>query len=259
MSLATVDAPGGAERVRATEGPSIGRLAAIELRKIRDTRAGKWLLALTGVFTVGFVLIVLLTGDSGDRSLADLISASMLPVSFLPPVLAILAMTSEWAQRTGLVSFALVPRRGRLIAAKLIATTALALAAVALAVFVSAIGAAISGGGAGSSSALDAIGYAIVFQVLFVSMGAAFGLAFMSTPVAVVMFFLLPSVLSALGGLIEWLREPLEWVDPNVAWLALTEPPAAAGDWPRVATAALLMIGLPLCAGLIRLRRAEIK
>ncbi|UJA19108.1 ABC transporter permease subunit [Thermoleophilia bacterium SCSIO 60948] len=255
-ATATIDRP--ADRIRNEESPGVGKLAAIELRKIRDTRAGKWLLGLTALLTVGFVLIVLLTGDASERGFGELIALSMMPVSFLPPILAILAITSEWSQRSGLTTFALVPRRGRVIAAKLIATTTLALAVVALAVVACAVGAAISGG-EGSVSALEAIGYGIVFQVLFVTMGAAFGLAFMSSPVAIVLFFLLPSILSALGGLIDWLREPLQWVDPNSAWLVLTEPPAGGEDLAQVAVAAAVMIGLPLVAGLVRLRRTEIK
>ena len=38
------------------------------------------------------------------------------------PLIAILAVTSEWSQRTGLTTFTLVPHRGRIIAAKAISS-----------------------------------------------------------------------------------------------------------------------------------------
>jgi len=37
-------------------------------------------------------------------------------------MIAILAVTSEWSQRSGLTTFTLVPSRGRVIGAKAIAT-----------------------------------------------------------------------------------------------------------------------------------------
>jgi hypothetical protein len=47
-------------------------------------------------------------------------------------VLAILSVTSEWSQRTALVTFSLVPDRRRVLAAKLVAVVVLAVAVMAL-------------------------------------------------------------------------------------------------------------------------------
>ena len=44
-------------------------------------------------------------------------------MSLILPVLGILLVTSEWSQRTGLTTFALVPQRERVIVAKLIGAT----------------------------------------------------------------------------------------------------------------------------------------
>jgi len=41
---------------------------------------------------------------------------SVLPQSWLLPVLGIMAVTSEWTQRTGLVTHTLEPRRSRILA-----------------------------------------------------------------------------------------------------------------------------------------------
>ena len=47
------------------------------------------------------------------------------------PIIAVLSVTSEWSQRTGLATFTLVPHRGRVLLAKAIAAVLVALAATA--------------------------------------------------------------------------------------------------------------------------------
>ena len=55
-----------------------------------------------------------------------------IPVSLLVPVLAISSITSEWSQRTGLVSFTLEPHRMRVVWAKYATVLILALATLAV-------------------------------------------------------------------------------------------------------------------------------
>ena len=47
------------------------------------------------------------------------------PMTLLLPVMAILSVTSEWSQRSGLTTFTLVPHRGRVIWAKMVVSMAL--------------------------------------------------------------------------------------------------------------------------------------
>ena len=42
-------------------------------------------------------------------------------MTIILPMIAILSVTSEWSQRSGLTTFTLVPHRGRVILAKAIA------------------------------------------------------------------------------------------------------------------------------------------
>ena len=56
------------------------------------------------------------------------------------PLIAILAVTSEWSQRTGLTTFTLIPHRGRIITAKAISSVVIAIAAMALTFAVGALG-----------------------------------------------------------------------------------------------------------------------
>ena len=61
------------------------------------------------------------------------------PQGFLLPVLGILLVTSEWTQRTALVSFTLMPVRGRVLVAKVLAALIAGLAAIVLAMAVAAL------------------------------------------------------------------------------------------------------------------------
>ena len=73
-------------------------------------------------------------------------------MAVLLPVLGILSITSEWSQRTALTTYALVPRRERVVAAKLIAVVLAALASVLASLAVAAVGTLVASatGGAGT-------------------------------------------------------------------------------------------------------------
>jgi ABC-2 type transport system permease protein len=99
--------------------PGLARLTAVELRKMTDTRAGFWLQLAVGLLTVAVVAADCLWGRAQDHTLREMLAVAVAPASVLLPVVGILLVTSEWSQRTGMVTFALVPRRGRVMAAKL--------------------------------------------------------------------------------------------------------------------------------------------
>lgn len=241
--------------------PGLGRLTLVELRKLVDTRAGLWLTAITVLSAVVVCTVQLIWGLPEDRSLAGLVSSSVQIVSVLLPVLGILSVTSEWSQRTTLTTFALVPRRVRVIGAKVFAGTVAAVLAV-----VACLGVAAAAAGIASLSGVDIawtlrpslVGYAAVVQVVSVLMGVAFGALLLNSPLAIVLYFLLPTVWSILGGTIAALRRVADWLDTAVTLTALFGPQVAAGDWARVGTSVALWVGLPLALGLARITRSEL-
>ena len=91
--------------------PGYGRLVAIELRKMVDTRAGFWLSAGVVAATAVVVLISMLTGPAGVHDLARTLKFALQPSAFLLPVTGILLVTGEFSQRTAMTTFALVPSR----------------------------------------------------------------------------------------------------------------------------------------------------
>jgi ABC-2 type transport system permease protein len=117
--------------------PSLARLVAIELRKTVDTRAGFWLFAASALLAIVVVGLTLAFGHATDLMFGVFFARTVGTVGVLLPVVGILAITSEWSQRTAVTTFALVPRRERVIAAKLLAGLVVALASVAVCLAIS--------------------------------------------------------------------------------------------------------------------------
>ena len=94
----------------ADQRPGLGRLTLVELRKMTDTRAGFWLLLTTALLTVAVVVIAGLAMEEQDRIAEELRrDRDACRCSLLGPIVGILLVTSEWSQRTALITFALVP------------------------------------------------------------------------------------------------------------------------------------------------------
>jgi ABC-type transport system involved in multi-copper enzyme maturation permease subunit len=237
--------------------PSLPRLSAVELRKMADTRAGFWLLLVVGLVAAGIVTITAIWGGSQDQNFAEMFRGALWVVSVLLPVLGILAVTSEWSQRTALTTFSLVPGRQRVIVAKMVAGIGLALAAVALCLLTAAIGNLFVGGS--WSLELSQLVNGALFEVLGMLGGIAFGLAFLSSPLAIVLYFVLPTVWAILGESIHALNKPAEWLDTSSSMQPLVDNTMAGGDWARLATSVALWVGVALVIGLLRLRRSELK
>jgi undecaprenyl pyrophosphate phosphatase UppP len=107
-------------------------LLRVELRKTVDTGSGRWLAAGIVVATIVVVVAVLLTDDAPSLTFLNLARIAAIPPSLVLPVLAILTATTEWTQRTALVTYTLEPHRRRVTLAKLVAVATIGLLAVAL-------------------------------------------------------------------------------------------------------------------------------
>lgn len=255
-------APAGAPVPHGRSGVPLGRLVHVELRKLVDTRAGRWLIAVMAGLAVAIVVVFLVWGSAKDASYAGLLGLAALPLTLFLPILGIMAATAEWSQRTGLITFALEPRRGRVVLAKTLASIALGVGVVllsALAVALARVIGSLVGGGSTdwSLSAAMAGGLALTL-VLYLVQGVGFGLLVMNTPLAIAATFVLPTVLMIVGGLTEATQRVVVWID-----LTLVTEPLMAGtmrgdDWAHLATSALVWVALPLGLGSWRVLRKEI-
>lgn len=169
-----------------------GRLVRLEVRKMVDTRAGRWLLIVMAAigFLVSAVLVV--WGEDVDQTFGSYLSFIALPLTVLLPIMGIMSATQEWSQRTGLATFTLVPRRGRIVAAKVGASVVLTLALVLAGALAASLATLVSGGDF-TLAGLSVIGV-VLSAVIFTLQGVAFGSAFLNTPAAIVAVLVLPTV-----------------------------------------------------------------
>jgi ABC-2 type transport system permease protein len=249
-------------RLPALAGPSLGRLTAVEVRKMADTRAGYWLLGAVGLLTAGLVAVVLIWGEPADITFANLFAASLLPVGVLLPVIGMLSVTSEWTQRTTLTTYALVPRRMRVAAAKVLAGVAVGVASIAVSLAFAAVGnvlgAAVADGDGSWRLTGVTLGSAALFQMINMLMGIAFGTLFMNSALSIVLYFALPMAWSTLGVMISALQKPAQWLDLGLTSGPLVEGGMTGTGWARLATSFGVWVLVPLVAGLVRLLRREV-
>ena len=246
----------------AAVGVPFRRLLAVEVRKLVDTRAGLWLLVVIGLITAAVIAIVLFTAAPDELTFSRLAFAAAVPQSLLLPVLGILTATSEWTQRTGLITFTLEPRRLRVGAAKLVASLLVALGAVGVALAVGAL-ANLAG-----ILWLDGVGTwrigpelllgGTLIQLLSVAQGVAFGAAIGNTAAAIVAIFVLPTAWMAASLFSPWVERISHWVDLNVTTGPLVSGGMTATDWGPLAVSVGVWVLLPLVIGGWRLQRREV-
>jgi ABC-2 type transport system permease protein len=258
MSTAILPAPAYADG--ADRRPGLARLTLVELRKMTDTRAGFWLLLTTALLTVAVVLIAGFALDDVDRDLRTFVGIASVPISLLGPVVGILLVTSEWSQRTSLITFTLVPHRARVLVAKLLAGTALALIAYQLCLATGLIATAVFGGDTGDTWSLSA---AIIFQnglsvVLSLIAGIAFGAVLLASAPAIVLFFVLPTAWGALGE-IKALQGVAGWLDQGRTMDEMGDHALSGNEWARVGTSVALWVLLPLLIGFWRVHRNDVR
>ena len=233
------------------------RLTAVEVRKLADTRAGMWLLILIGLGTAGTSAVLLGWAPDEELTFASFFAFGLVPSAALLPVLGILSMTGEWSQRTALTTFALVPARLRVMAAKVAAGTLVAIGATAATFLVAAAANLLAGGGAWRIP-VSLVWQAVLLEVLFVVMGMGFGALLLSSPLAIVAYFALPTVWSVLGGAIRALHDVARWLDLDVTTAPLSEPSMTPLQYGRLTVSALVWVLLPLAVGCWRVRRREV-
>ena len=239
--------------------PGLGRLVAVELRKMVNTRAGFWLQVAMVALTVVVVVVRLLVGDAADHTFQSVLNAGLQPTAVLLPVLGILLVTSEWSQRTGMITFALVPVRSRVLGAKLIASLLLAPAMLGAVVAVVAAGVLVSSPGVEGtwSDAAPLIGQSAVNLTAGMVVGVALGAILLTPAPAIVLVFALPVSWMAVLSLPVF-SGVAPWVDYARALGQMTVEVMSAAQWAHAGTSLAIWMVLPLLIGAWRITRREI-
>ena len=259
MSTTTLAAPIRVNTAGVHARPGLGRLVAVELRKMVDTRAGFWLQVAMVALTVVVVAVRLLVGDAADHTFQSVLNAGLQPSAVLLPVLGILLVTSEWSQRTGMITFALVPLRSRVLGAKLIASLLLAVAMLAMSVAIVAAGVFVSSPGVEAtwSDAVPLIGQSAVNVTAGMVVGVALGAILLAPTPAIVLVFALPMSWMAVLSLPVF-SGVAPWVDYARALGQMTEYVRSATQWAQAGTSLVIWMVLPLLIGARRITRREI-
>jgi ABC-2 type transport system permease protein len=238
--------------------PTLARLTRVELRKMVDTRSGFWLLLSVLALTVLVVVITVIAGHEDDWTFRNILGNALVPAGILLPVVGILLVTSEWSQRTALVSFALVPVRTRLIAAKMLAGVVLGMIALAFAAVIAALGTAVASPDIAHvwTFPVGLVGQDVLYAVSAMAIGVAFGAALQASAPAIVLYFALPTAIGALSsirsisGTVEWFGSgSLEWLTQNLL---------SGHEWTQVLVTLALWMALPLAIGTWRITRRDL-
>jgi ABC-2 type transport system permease protein len=230
MSASVAEAlrPGVPVRHRLT----LVRVTQVELRKMFNTRSGFWLIASIAISAVLAAGGVILWAADDQLTYSTFATAIRFPVVVILPLIAILSVTSEWSQRTGLTTFTLVPHRSRIIAAKAISSVSIAVAAMVLTFAVGAVG---------NLTSAAVTGTALVWDVTWTQC--------------------LYYVLGMIAESQQWFRDLQPWVDFQFAQTGLfVFDQALTGEqWANIAVSGLSGLLVPLAVGLAFVMRAEVK
>jgi ABC-type transport system involved in multi-copper enzyme maturation permease subunit len=245
----------------------LSRVVRVELRKMFDTRSGFWLIASIGI--TGLIATIATIAFAPDQSLTYYTFAKAVgfPITVILPMIALLSITSEWSQRSGLTTFTYVPSRGRVVLAKTLSSVAVAVASMLFAFVIGAVGNVVGSTIAGTPTVWDlSVGHAVTIvlgNLVSLSIGTMLGMLLLSSAGGLVMYFLLVLLVPNLSGLLaasqDWFHHLQPWVDLPFAQTFLFEGMHTGAEWAHVATAFTMWIVVPGIFGLRRVMRAEVK
>ena len=270
VTSAGAAAPTASLDLSSTRPTPFARLVSVELRKARDTRASFWLLATIGLVVLAACVIVTIVVVVQDEpvTLGDFAATAAYLTSFLLPVLGIMLVTSEWGQRTAMVTFTLEPRRTLVVLAKLVVGVLLTLitlaAALAIGVACTLVCELANPDLTSWELGADALAGFVVTQTLAMLGGFALATLLLNTPAAIVLYFVYKWVLPglfALGvALIGWFEDLAPWLDFQAAQGDIYEWNLyGTEEWAHLIVSGLIWLGLPLGLGMWRILRAEVK
>ena len=199
------------------------RRVTVELRKMFNTRSGFWMLISIGVLSVIATGAVIIFAPDSEITYQNFAAAIGFPMSVILPMIAILAVTSEWSQRRGLTTFTLVPSRERVIAAKAIATLLVGLGSVAVAFAVGALGnvagSALAGVDTVWNISMSMAPQMVLGNLVGMAIGFTLGVVLRNSAAAIVGYFVvslvMPGILVLLAQVRSWFADLQPWIDWN--------------------------------------------
>jgi hypothetical protein len=270
VQTATASAAASPANIPARTAPTplpLGRLVGVELRKSFDTRSGGWLLASLGLAAVLTSGAIIAWAPAGQLSYSEFTLAIGVPMTIILPIIAVLSVTSEWSQRSGLATFTLVPHRSKVLVAKAIAAVLVTVPATAAAFGVGALGTLAGAGLAGVDPVWDQgwvdVGCFALGQTLLLLTGFVLGALVRNSSGAIVAYllygFVAPGLLAFLAFNQEWFADARPWVDAKYNQDALLRGALTGDGWSHLAVTSLLWLVVPMILAVVNVIRSEVK
>jgi ABC-2 type transport system permease protein len=262
-SASTVIEPAG----HRADGIPLHRITSTELRKMFDTRSGFWLMASIAITALLATAAVVLFGSDKDLTYNSFAAAIGFPMTVILPIVAILSVTGEWSQRSGLTTFTLVPHRGRVILAKAVVCVGVAVVSIPVAFAVGAlgnvVGTAIAGVDPVWNLTVADFGNIVLANVLGLMVGFMLGVLIRSSAGAIVAYFvysfLLPTLSMLLASSQAWFKDLQPWVDFNFAQSALYNGSLTAQQWAHLGVTGVIWLVVPTVVGVAMVLRSEVR
>ena len=233
-----------------------------------NTRSGFWLAASIGITALLATAAVIAFAPDSAMTYDNFGAAVGVPMVIILPVIAILSVTSEWSQRSGLTTFTLVPKRGEVIWAKLLISVALGAVSIVAALGIGAVGNLVGAATTGIDPVWDiSLNQAtslVTANVLGLLIGFMLGVLIRNSAAAIVGYFIYGFVLAGLTSVLaasqEWFRDLQPWIDFNYTQGMLFEGWPVGGEaWAQLGVTAVGWVVVPLAVGLVLIRRSEVK
>jgi ABC-2 type transport system permease protein len=232
-----------------------------------DTRSGFWLMASIVIIALVTMVGTVLFAPEEDLTYYTFAKALGFPMTLVLPMIAILSITGEWSQRTGLTTFTLVPRRRRVLLAKALSSVAVGAVAMVFALAVGVVGNLVGTTVAGTDPVWDVSAAEMVNIVLgsllCLLTGTMLGILLRSSAAALVAWFVMALVLPTIAGILSTSQEGFTdvqpWVDPNWARSFLFEGTLTGEQWAQVGVTTAVWLVLPALLGLRLVMRSEVK
>jgi len=248
----------GFDAAASAPGPiSFSRLVQVEWLKATDTRAARWLLALVALSTAGIMLAPILAPTRFDQTYTSYLEVASIAQVLLLPVVGILMFTGEWSQRTVMTTFTQEPRRIRVLNAKLAASMMLGVGSAVFGGVVTAAGLGVAAASGrtleGTLSVGDIAGY-LLYLLLNILGGVAFGALVQSSAIAIAAYFALNTAFALLGTASTLIDH---WIDTETTWNWVLD-----NDWgghvPQISVSVVFWVVIPLAAGAVRTLRRDV-
>jgi ABC-type transport system involved in multi-copper enzyme maturation permease subunit len=243
------------------------RIIGVELRKMFDTRSGFWLMTSIGITALIATGAVILFAPDSALTFDSFAAAIGVPMTIILPIIAILSVTSEWSQRSGLTTFTLVPHRGRVMWAKAICAVGVGVVSILVAFSIGAagnvVGTTITGTDLVWDLSFENLLYITLANVLGLMMGFMLGVLIRNSAGAIVGYFVyslvLPTIFGMLAAFQDWFRDLQGWVDFNFSSSQLFDGALTSTEWAHLGVSGFIWLIAPLTVGVWLVLRSEVK